>query len=78
MKGLRHKCSRDEDCEDFMVCSENATMPHRTIIASISKDTKYANKERLCLCDEARGYMENIVENHCNGKKFRVMFATVF
>ncbi|CRL03030.1 CLUMA_CG016475, isoform A [Clunio marinus] len=62
MKGLRHQCRRTEDCEDYMVCRENNST--KTTLGSLSKDSGI--REKLCLCDEDNGYMENIIENHCN------------
>lgn len=73
MKGLRHQCKKTEDCEDNMICSMvNGTKT--TILGSLSKDN--SNRDRLCLCDEDGGYMENIIEKHCNGEslKFGISF----
>lgn len=61
MKGLRHQCRKTEECEDYMICRENNST--KTTLGSIAKES---SKDRLCLCDEESGYMENIVENHCN------------
>lgn len=71
-KGLRHQCRRLEDCEDYMVCRENNSTK-TTLLGSLSKDS---NKERLCLCDEENGYMENIIENHCNGKNLVISLTS--
>jgi hypothetical protein len=65
LKGLRHQCRRNEDCEDNMICREN-NGTKTTLLGSITKEFNRA--EKLCLCDEEMGYMENIVEKHCNGK----------
>lgn len=65
MKGLRHQCRRNEECEDYMICRENNIT--KVTLGSLAKDV--GNRDRLCLCDEDNGYMENIIENHCNGKK---------
>lgn len=64
MKGLRHQCRNSEECEDFMICRENNGT--KTILGSLSKDS---SKDRLCFCDEENGYMENIIEKHCNGER---------
>jgi hypothetical protein len=48
-----------------MICRENNSTK-TTILGSFSKD--HTNREKLCFCDEESGYMENLVENHCNGK----------
>jgi len=72
-KGLRHQCRRLEDCEDYLVCRENNSTK-TTVLGALSKDS---NKERLCLCDEDNGYMENIIENHCNAAE-RNFIASVF
>lgn len=47
-----------------MICRENNSTK-TTILGSFSKDT---NREKLCLCDEDNGWMENLIENHCSGK----------
>lgn len=57
-------CRRTDDCEEFMVCRENNSTK-TTILGSLSKDN--SNKDKLCLCDEDNGYMENIIDGHCNG-----------
>jgi hypothetical protein len=48
-----------------MTCREN-NGTKTTILATFSKDN--SPRERLCLCDEENGYMENIIEKHCNGE----------
>ncbi|CAO1311386.1 unnamed protein product [Diamesa tonsa] len=61
-KGLRHQCGDTDDCEDYMICrADNAT---KTTLAKGVKD--YSMKEKLCLCDEDNGYMENVVDKHCS------------
>lgn len=72
-KGLRHQCRKTEDCEDYMICRENNSTK-TTILGSFSKDN--SNKDRLCLCDEDSGYMENIIENHCNGKNLNFVITS--
>lgn len=63
--GLRHQCGDTDDCEDYMICrADNAT---KTTLAKGVKD--YSMKEKLCLCDEDNGYVENIVDKHCSGKQ---------
>ena len=47
------------------MCKENNITKATVLGASLAKDN---NRERLCLCDEENGYMENIIENHCNGE----------
>lgn len=49
-----------------MICRENNST--KTTLGSFSKDKQLSNKDKLCLCDEENGYMENIIEKHCNGK----------
>jgi len=57
MKGLRHLCKDNGECEEYMICREkNSTKS--TLLGSL-KDNSNGNKEKLCLCDEASGYMEN-------------------
>lgn len=49
-----------------MICrADNAT---KTTLAKGVKD--YSMKEKLCLCDEDNGYMENVVDKHCSGKLY--------
>lgn len=62
LKGLRHQCKKNDDCEDNMICRENNSTK-TTILGSFSKDT---NREKMCLCDEDNGWMENLIENHCS------------
>lgn len=75
-KGLRHQCQRTEDCEDYMICREKNSTKTQTVLGSFSKDA--SNKERLCFCDELSGYMENVVENHCNGKSSYRMTISIY
>lgn len=53
-----------------MICrADNAT---KATLAKGAKD--YSMKEKLCLCDEENGYVENIVDKHCSGKQHLVTF----
>ncbi|XP_070137895.1 uncharacterized protein sosie isoform X3 [Drosophila bipectinata] len=61
LKGLRHKCNSNNDCEDGMVCQyENS---NRTI--GVSKFM--SSKTKLCLCDNDNGYVEDILHDICSG-----------
>jgi hypothetical protein len=50
-----------------MVCRENNAT--KSTLGSFSKDRLPTAKEKLCFCDEDNGYMENIIDKHCNGMR---------
>lgn len=62
---LRHMCSESAPCDEDMICA----------IDNTTKTTGYRNSNsnfpqppmRLCLCDEAKGLMEDTKDNSCNG-----------
>ncbi|XP_023169638.2 uncharacterized protein LOC111598569 [Drosophila hydei] len=61
LKGLRHRCHSNHECEDGMVCQfENN---NRTI--GVSKFM--SSKTKLCLCDNDNGYVEDILHDICSG-----------
>ncbi|KPU79751.1 uncharacterized protein Dana_GF16994, isoform B [Drosophila ananassae] len=67
LKGLRHKCNSNNDCEDGMVCQyENS---NRTI--GVSKFM--SSKTKLCLCDNDNGYVEDILHDICSGANLQAL-----
>lgn len=56
-----------------MICrADNATK----IVVKGAKD--YSMKEKLCLCDEENGYMENVVDKHCSGKQHYLHLILIY
>lgn len=48
-----------------MICREN-NITKSTLLSGKDKNPKKG--EKLCFCDEENGFMENVIEKHCNGK----------
>jgi hypothetical protein len=50
-----------------MLCRENNVT--KSTLGSFSKDKGLpSSKEKLCFCDEENGFLENVIEKHCNGE----------
>uniref|UniRef100_A0A336L3L3 CSON002765 protein n=1 Tax=Culicoides sonorensis TaxID=179676 RepID=A0A336L3L3_CULSO len=63
LKGLRHLCQELINCEDGMVCAvENATKP-----AAFGAKVQPVSQYKVCLCDEADGWVEDLRGTHCSG-----------
>uniref|UniRef100_A0A1I8M2F8 Uncharacterized protein n=1 Tax=Musca domestica TaxID=7370 RepID=A0A1I8M2F8_MUSDO len=61
VKGLRHRCSGNYECEDGLICTYENT--NRTI--GVAKFM--SSKTKLCLCDNERGYFEDVHRDICSG-----------
>lgn len=63
ISGLRHLCQELINCEDGMICAiENATKP-----AAFGAKVQPASQYKVCLCDEADGWVEDLRGTHCSG-----------
>lgn len=62
---LRHACEESNDCDDEMLCGYDNVTKSTGFNRSPSKSTPQL---KICLCDEANGYTEDIEDNNCNGE----------
>lgn len=66
VKGLRHMCMDNSQCDEDLICTqENVTKP--TSLNRNSNNNFPQPQFKLCLCDEANGYVEDPKYPQCNG-----------
>ncbi|KAJ6638600.1 hypothetical protein Bhyg_11337 [Pseudolycoriella hygida] len=65
-RGLHHLCTDNSQCEEDMICGmENAT---KTTGFNRNSNTNFPQPQnKVCLCDEANGIVEEVKYHSCNG-----------
>lgn len=65
-KALRHMCMDNSQCDEDLICmADNSTKP--TSFNRNSNSNFPQPQVKLCLCDEANGFVEDLKYNSCNG-----------